>query len=28
MNKCLGDLVGEDVEVYIDDNIVKSKKAD
>jgi hypothetical protein len=28
MNRCLGDLVEEDVEVYIDDNIVKLKKAD
>ena len=28
MNQCLGELVGEVMEVYIDDIIVKSRKAD
>ena len=28
MNRCLGELVGDIVEVYIDDIVVKSRKAD
>ena len=28
MNRCLGELVGDIIEVYIDDIIVKSRKVD
>jgi hypothetical protein len=28
MLKCFGDLIGEAIEAYVDDIIVKSKKAD